>query len=592
MSDLLNAYESVTNKIWRQVECDKKLADDITVQHSVSKLTAGLLASRDIDDVGAFLDSRIKTHMKSPFLLKDMETATNIVADAVYANKTIAVFGDYDVDGITSSALMKRYIKAIAGYSPYVYIPDRITEGYGPSIPGFDAMLEKGVDVCITVDCGIGAHEQIAYAKSKGMTVIVLDHHVGDKILPNADAIVNPNQIEDDSGYGYLPGVGVAFLFAVALSGVLRSRGYFEEKNIKEPDLYSMLDLVALGVVCDSVPLEGLNRAFVSCGLKVMMNSKNQGVRALVDVIGIKGSIDAYHLGYLIGPRINAAGRLGKPLICVELFCTDDYERVYSIAYELNNLNEARKSIEAIILQSALDSVADRDIGQEFMVVWGDRWHCGVTGIVASRIKDIYGLPVALITFDDSGVGKASVRGIKGLDCGKAVLDACNAGVLMNGGGHAMAAGFSVRREKMDEFMAFWRSYFAGSIADAIQENNNCFYDMAVSCGDLSISMLNEISVLAPFGAKNQEPTLLIEDVVIKDKRVIAGKHISCSLVSANAGCIGGGSVNAIAFNAIRAGLDKGMFDGAHVHVVGRVSLDSYSAVRRVNVIVDDVILL
>ncbi|MEC8776696.1 MAG: single-stranded-DNA-specific exonuclease RecJ, partial [Pseudomonadota bacterium] len=365
--------------------------------------------------------------------------------------ETIGIFGDYDVDGATSAALLKRFILAVGG-NVDIYVPDRLREGYGPNLPALLQMKDAGAGVIVTVDCGITAFDQLAGAADAGIDIVVVDHHVAEPQLPAAVAVVNPNRIDDESGQGQLAAVGVAFLLVVALNRCLRERGHYAAKA--EPNLLQWLDLVALGTVCDVVPLTGLNRALVAQGLKVMARRGNIGLRALADVASIDEAPTTYHAGFILGPRVNAGGRVGEASLGARLLTTHDSDEARDLAMRLDAWNKERRELEAACLEEAIAQAEDRGLRDGLVYVSADNWHAGVIGIVAGRLKDRYNRPACVVA-QDQGVGKGSGRSVTGVDIGAAVVAARQSDLLINGGGHPMAAGFSVSVEREAEFATF-----------------------------------------------------------------------------------------------------------------------------------------
>src|SRR5208282_2492637 len=434
----LGVDRSACGRRWRLRAGDMPEGQAIAEQLALPEIVGRLLAQRGIDRDHApgFLAPRLRDQLPDPSHLRDMEAAVVRLVRAVLGGETIAVFGDYDVDGATSAALLVRFFAAIGGRTR-VYVPDRLREGYGPNAPALLRLREEGAQVFVTVDCGTNAHLPLAEAADAGLEIIVIDHHVAEPLLPRAAAIVNPNRLDEGSPHGGLAAVGVAFLLVVALNRALRQAGWYT-KSRAEPDLLQWLDLVALGTVCDVVPLAGLNRALVAQGIKVARRNANAGLAALAAVAGVNEPLDAYHLGFVLGPRVNAGGRVGAA----------------DLAGRLDVYNRERREIEARTLEAAIATVEGEAQSPVLAFAAGADWHPGVIGIVASRLKERYERPACVVALA-GGIGKGSGRSIAGLPLGPAVIAARQAGLLINGGGHAMAAGFTVAADKLGALRAF-----------------------------------------------------------------------------------------------------------------------------------------
>ena len=404
-----------------------------------------ILAAKDLslEEIEHFLNPKIKNLLPDPYQLKDMDKAIERTSKAISENEKIVIFGDYDVDGATSSALIKNYFSEI-GIEVQIYIPDRIAEGYGLNVKSLKQMIKLyNPSLIITVDCGTMSFEAIDHAKDQNINVLVIDHHIGGVELPNAVAIINPNRVDETSQYKYLAAVGVSFLFLVGLNSHLKKQGYFKANS---PDLMSYLDLVALGTVCDIMPLIGLNRAFVLRGLQLMNVRKNLGISGLCDLLSLAQKISAYHLGFVIGPRINAGGRVGYSYLGSKLLSSDNIYEIKEIALKLNQYNIERQLIESSVLEEAFAQAENQKLNN-VIYVYGENWHPGVIGIVASRLKEKYN-KISIVISMDGEYGKSSCRSVSGFDIGKAIINAKYQGLLKDGGGHAMAAGFTIEKNK------------------------------------------------------------------------------------------------------------------------------------------------
>ena len=451
----LGVGRSLTGKLWRARACDDRIALALSERFDLPEIVGRVLAGRGVglDQAESFLDPTLRRLLPDPSHLKDMDAAVKRLTRAITSGETVAVFGDYDVDGATSSALLKRFF-ASAGGKLVVYIPDRMKEGYGPNAPALLKLKKDGAAVAVTVDCGITAHEPLGAAKEAGLDVVVVDHHVGEPALPPAVAVVNPNRLDETSPHRQLAAVGVAFLLVVALNRALRAAGWYGDKR-PEPDLMQWLDLVALGTVADVVPLTGVNRALVRQGLAVAARRANIGMAALSDVAGLKQAPAAYHLGFLLGPRVNAGGRVGEADLGTRLLSTEDADEARKIAAHLNDLNRERQEIERRVLEQAIEQVEKSGASGAIVHVIAEGWHPGVIGIVASRLKDRYARPALVTAIGGDGIGKGSGRSVNGADLGSAVIAARQSGLLMNGGGHPMAAGWTVAKGGAEKFAAF-----------------------------------------------------------------------------------------------------------------------------------------
>ena len=462
---VLGVERSLAGRRWVRRSADERTVLTLQQRLGVSDIVARVLAGREIgvEDAADFLSPTLRAALPDPGHLLDMDKAVARLVAAVEAGERVVVFGDYDVDGATSSALLVRYFRAL-GVEIGVYIPDRVAEGYGPNAAALERLAGEGVNVVVTVDCGITAHDPLAAGQAAGLDVIVVDHHVAEPRLPVAAAVVNPNRLDDPSPHGQLAAVGVTFLLLVALNRALREAGRFAGGG--EPDLLGLLDLVALGTVCDVVPLTGVNRALVAQGLKVMARRQNVGLTALADVARMDQAPGVYHAGFLLGPRLNAGGRVGEAGMGWALLTTEDMTAARAMAQRLDGFNTERQALEAAVLADALARVEAAGGDAPVVTVAGEGWHPGVIGIVASRLVERLGRPVCVVAVND-GVGKGSGRSISGVDLGSAVIAARQKELLVNGGGHKMAAGFTVEPGKLDLLAAFLEERLAEAVAAA-----------------------------------------------------------------------------------------------------------------------------
>lgn len=543
---------SVFGKIWCKKEYSEDLASSIAKQAEISDLLASLVSSRvsSVEDACGFLSPKIRDYLPDPFHLKDMDVAVKRLIKAIRLDEKITIFADYDVDGATSSALIRNVLKQI-GVRSEIYVPDRIAEGYGPSGEAMHKIKSNGTSLVITVDCGSVAFEALEEAANIGLDIIVIDHHISLDSLPKSVAVVNPNRLDETSDCTHLAAVGVSFLFMVGLITKLRAQNYFTDDK-KEPNLINQLDIVALGTVCDVMKIVGLNRAFVAQGIRVARRRYNIGYSALCDVAGLDEAINAYHLGFVLGPRINAGGRVGKSNLGAELLSTSSKVDAAKIAAELDCHNNDRKAIELAIIQEAMQ-LADVQRDNSMLFIIGEGWHPGVIGIVAGRLKEQYNKPVAVIAVNDN-IAKASCRSVPGVDFGSALLEAKNMGLLEAGGGHAMAAGFTAMYDKLDELQQFLNKRFAadleGSLEHLIEK-----YDQIVTTSAATIDLIKEVSKLEPFGVGNSAPIFKFEKLYVLKADIVGGSHIRVTFApsySAYKGESGKSStLQAISFGAV-----------------------------------------
>jgi single-stranded-DNA-specific exonuclease len=542
-----------------------------------------VLAARGVapGEAERFLAPRLRDQLPDPGRFRDMEKAAARIAAAVQQGELVAVFGDYDVDGATSSALLERFLRAACG-RVRVYIPDRQKEGYGPNLPALLRLKEEGATVAVTVDCGITAFEVLEKAGAAGLDMIVVDHHVAEPALPTALAVVNPNRLDEERGFGNLAAVGVAFLLAVAVNRALRQAGWYAARP--EPDLLQLLDLVALGTVADVVKLTGLNRALVAQGLKVMQHRSNPGIAALADVGRVAERLDAYAAGFILGPRVNAGGRVGEAGLGARLLATDDPNEAAALAARLDGFNTERRDIEARVLAAAIDVVERESAPSPLVFVAGEDWHPGVIGIVASRLKERYNRPACVVALEN-GTGKGSGRSVSGFELGAAVIAARQAGLLVNGGGHAMAAGFTVERRRIGALRDFLAARVAASIG-AEPLRPELALDGAVAAGAATPELVATLEKLAPFGAGNAEPRFALPNLRVVKADVVGGAHVRAILTDA----AGNARLKAIAFRCLETALGAALMQGggATYHVAGTLRPDNWNGETRVQLCLDD----
>ncbi|MEO0391643.1 MAG: single-stranded-DNA-specific exonuclease RecJ [Pseudomonadota bacterium] len=558
------------------------VADTIARNHNLPPALAAALVARGIDDAGveAFLTPRLKTSMPDPSALQDMDAAARLAADAIQGGSTIGVFGDFDVDGASSSTLLHRYFDAV-GCSHHVYIPDRLTEGYGPNTQAMTGLVQQGCELIITVDCGISAHEPIAAVTEQGAATIVLDHHRPDETLPGADAVVNPNRVDDTSGVGYLAGVGVAYLFVIALHRKLRADGFFAERD--EPNLLEWLDLVALGTVCDVVPLQGLNRALVAQGLRLLSAPTTPGITALHGLGKIDGAVSTDHLGFQFGPRLNAAGRMGQSRLAYELLAAPSHDEAASIVSTLDILNKQRQGVEQEVLKAARAVLEAQAEQPPIMLAYGDGWHGGVLGIAAGRLKERFGRPCLIGSVED-GLVKGSGRSIPGINLGEAMHQALAKGLAVTGGGHAMAAGFGVPVEKIEAFHAHMCDYALNAL-DGEPLADPLTLDSWVSAGAVNAGLADRLSRLAPFGSGNPEPVFGVRDVELTKADIVGRNHVRCRFVS------NGAWVQGIAFKCAEEPMGQALLSGMgkRFDLAGIIRLNEWQGQVKADFVLSDV---
>lgn len=584
----LGVDNSILGRPWRD-RLDLKtrgLAEAIVQQHGLPDALSRVLAGRGVgcDDCLAYLEPTIRSLMPDPSTLAGMDAASERIAGAAERGETVAIFGDYDVDGACSAALLAQFLNA-CGAPNIIHIPDRIFEGYGPNVDAIRALRQRGASLLVTVDCGVTSHGPLAEAAALGLDVVILDHHQAPVELPTAVGVVNPNRQDDLSGLGYLCAAGVTFMALVAVNRLLRERGFWTRSR-PAPDLLSMVDLVALATVADVVPLKGLNRAFVLRGLDVMRQRGRPGLRALFDAARASGPPRAQTLGYLIGPRINAGGRIGDAGLGARLLLEQDDVEADRIAAELDQLNRERQTIEAVAVAEAeaeaLAALGDTDEAS-VIVTAAEGWHPGVVGLVAARLKERFGRPAVAISLG-SEFGTGSARSIPGADLGAAVRAAVGAGILVKGGGHAMAAGLTIEPARLGELRAFLEEALASSVAVA-RRDRALLVDSALTAGGARPELVNELERAGPFGSGSPEPIFAFPDHVVANAAVVGGAHVRVRLESRDRS-----RLDAIAFRCADAPLGRALLDarGETLHVAGSLSLDRWGGVEKTSLRIVD----
>ncbi len=575
---------SVLGKNWVEKNFNTEQVRYLKENFNLSENLSKLLAIREIkkEDVDFFLNPKIKNILPDPFKLKDMDKAVDRTAKAIENNEKIGIFGDYDVDGATSTALLGNYFTQIH-IKLKIYIPDRKTEGYGPSPKGFGKLIKEGCNLIFTVDCGTLSFDSINFAQSKNIDVLVLDHHQSELEIPKAYSVVNPNRFDDKSNLNYLCAAGVCFMFLVALNKKLREIKWFEKNSLQEPNLINYLDLVSLGTVCDVVPLVGLNRAIVKQGLEVIKKKSNLGLKTLKNICGIETNVTTYHLGYVIGPRINAGGRVGKCSHGANLLLKNNSKEVFKIAAELDSFNKERRFLEKNMLDKIENSIKINP-DEPIVFLAGHNWHSGIIGIIASRLKDKYNKP-AIIVSVEKGLGKGSARSIFGFDIGSVIISAVQSNILTKGGGHKMAGGFSLEEKNIGIFKDFVIKRFI-KIKKNISKLNTLFFDSKISPSSLNEDFFSEINFLSPFGSGNPEPKFVLENLELLKSSIVGDKHIKALLTAAD-----GTVIKSVAFNAVKTNLESYLLTKKNkkFNIVGKLSLNEWKGQRNVEFIIDDI---
>lgn len=577
----LNVETSVTGQKWvarlDQAGLNRALA--MAQVHGLPEIVARVLAGRGVgvDEALAFLEPSIRDLMPNPSTLTDCDAAAERLARAIQRRENVVIFGDYDVDGAASSALLYRFF-AHFGLTPSIYIPDRVFEGYGPNPVAIRQIVEGGAHLIVTSDCGSTSHESLALARELGAEVVVIDHHQLGAELPPCVALVNPNRQDDLSGQGHLCAAGVVFLVLVATLRVMRQKGHPAAAGL---DLLSWLDLVALATVCDVVPLKGLNRAYVVKGLIAARHMLNPGLSALLKVVGLNGPVTPYHFGFLIGPRINAGGRIGDAALGSRLLTLDDAAKAGEIAVRLDELNRERQAMEAIMLAEAeAEALAEYGTGEgaSVIVTVSDKWHAGIVGLIAARLKEKFRRPAFAIAFDANGRGAGSGRSIAGFDLGRMVRAAVENGLLVKGGGHAMAAGLTVERANLGRLRHFFEESAESSVASLVADHA-LKIDAAVSASGATTDLMAKLESAGPYGAGHPQPVFAVPSHRLRDSRSVGTSHVKVTLEAMD-----GARLDGIAFRAADTSLGDFLLNGRGqtMHLAGTLSLDHWQGSPRV----------
>ena len=575
---LFNVSQSLGDRYWSLADADDAAVRQLSLSLGTPDFISRLLSLRGVSASAAdgFLAPTLRETFPDPTTFKDMEKAAGLILDAIIDGKNVTVFAEYDVDGGTSSALLARYFRAWERELG-LYVPDRLTEGYGPSPAAFRYLKDQGADLVITVDCGAAATEALEESRTISLPVIVIDHHLMGHEWPEVAALVNPNRPDDTSGYGHLAAAGVVYVMLAALNAEARKRGIAPPTGL--PNILEWLDLCALGTLCDMSPLHDANRAFVHQGLKIMARDGNPGLRALGDVAGIGKIESVYHATFVLGPRLNAGGRVGDPWLAAKLLATDDRQEAIELAERLHGLNDERKAVEAHILEIATaqaERQLERDPDRHVLVVSGEGWHPGVIGIVAGRIKDRFHRPTIVIGWgDDLGpVAKGSARSVRGVNIGDAIGHAAKSGHILSGGGHAMAGGLSLRPEQIEPFSA-WLNTHLSEFATERDAARELRVDALLDAGSITPETFDQIARLGPFGQGAPEPYFALTDMHVTHTRPIGANHLRLTAESSS------GRVEALSWRSVGTPLGDALQGRGRFHLVGRLKCDVWNGRRR-----------
>ena len=586
--EFLGVTRSLTGRAWRQRPAEPALIRTHMQGLGLKEPLARALAARGVkaEDGADFLEPTLRALFPDPSSFMDMDAAAGAIVSSIEAGERIHVFADYDVDGASSAALLVRWFRAL-GHDLPIYVPDRLTEGYGPSPMAFDRLKASGADLVITVDCGAAANEAIAHACAIGLRVVVIDHHLMREEPPACLAVVNPNRPGDTSGQGNLAAAGVVFVLLAALNREARKRGLFATSP--EPDIRPWLDLAALGAICDVTGLTGFNRALTGLGLKVMSSWSNPGLKALLTVAGAEpGPAKSNHAGFILGPRINAGGRIGRADLGARLLSTDDPEEARALAEELDALNIARREVEREVTEAAtrrVEAAGHHADGSAVVVVSGEDWHPGVVGIVAGRLRERWRKPVVVIGVDAvAGMGKGSGRSQPGMNLGRAIQSAWSDGLLLAGGGHAMAAGLTVHPDRIAALRDYLNAALAGEQveADALDWVE---VDALIEPGAATRALFEDFERLSPFGPANPEPLFALGGVQAREPVQMSGGHVRCRLVGAD-----GASIKAIAWRCADLPMGQALLAGqGGLNVAGRLKADDWNGRKGVQLEIEDI---
>ena len=578
---LLDVNNSYSGNKWSLRSKDEELISSIQKDSQIDYITARIIAGRKIDlaDVQDFLNPSLRKLLPDPSSMQDMDKAAKIIFNAIKGNKKITIFADYDVDGATSAAQLVKWARNFE-VELEIYVPDRIREGYGPSIEAFNHLKKNGSDLVITVDCGAAAYSALVAAQALDLSIVVIDHHLMDADMPPAEALVNPNRIDDSSKLNYLAAAGVTFMLLVALNREARAQNF---KNI--PDLFDYLDLAALGTICDVVPLKGLNRAIVKQGLKVFSRESNIGLKSLMFETNTKSPITPYHCGFVLGPRINAGGRIGKANIGAELLSTDNRQLAIKYAQELDRVNLERRILQDKILDEALLKTLSMHKTNSVLVVSMEGWHPGVIGIVAGRLKERFNKPVIVIGIDENGIGKGSGRSIQGIDLGNEIKKLYEKGLLISGGGHEMACGLTIENKYIKTFHEILERNLSDRI-NFIRSKFSIKIDALLNISAVNMDLINSINQIGPYGSGNPTPTFAFAELRVAYADRVKGGHIRCNFEDKN-----GQRIKGICFRAEELGFEEILLNerNRYLHIVGTLKENTWNGHTSIDLQVIDV---
>ena len=575
---------SVQGKEWVLKDFDKNLAEYISKEYDLDFLTSRLLANRNITqkNIENFLNPKIKNFLPNPYNFKDMGKGLETISRHIKNKNKICIFGDYDVDGATSSGIMSKYLEQL-NIDHFVFIPDRQKDGYGPSVKTFTNIINKNVNLIIALDCGTTSFEAIEYARSKNIDVVVIDHHKSQETFPAANAIINPNRIDETGDYYYLCAAGVLFIFLVGLNKILRENYYFNKAKVQEPNLLDLLDLVMMGTVCDVVPLMDLNRAFVYQGLKVASKRYNLGLKTLVDYSKIKKKLSTYEVGYVLGPKINAGGRIGKSELGYNLLTTNNAETAYLISSELESLNLKRKDIEKKIVEEAI-GISEKNNDEPIVFLSKNNWHEGLIGIVASRLKDHFNKPSFIISQKGDDC-KGSARSIFGFDVGMAITKCKQLNIITKGGGHPMAGGFSLKSDKLEIFKSELIKLFLKLKKN--KDNNIIEIDSYLESSAINDELIEKLNHLEPYGSGNREPIFGFEKFKVNKVIETNNNHVKVVLNKGNF------YIDAISFNSKNKDLGNYLMNfRKEFNLVAKIKLNEWNGKSKIELIIDDIQLI
>lgn len=592
MSSFLDVRQSLKDSRWVFPSVEQDVIARISQLHGLPDYIARMLHIRGVgpEDVESFLYPTLRNHFPDPFSMAGMQEFAEDMAQRIIDGETIGILADFDVDGATSGSIIRRFLRA-CGIEPPIYIPDRLTEGYGPSRVALQKLKEDGATYVIMSDCGTTAFEPVAAGREMGLNIAIFDHHEAEDSLPDANHIINPKRKDDTSGLGMLAACGVAFLSCVAVNNVLRREKFYERNGWPEAPLKSWLDLVALGTVCDMVPMTGPNRLFVQEGFRQMQAKSNCGIRALCEVANLDSALEPTHAGFVFGPRINAGSRVHKSDLGIKILSTDDMDEARSLAFVLDDCNEQRKEIQSLMMKQAVAKVELEGLDQNAVIVVGDpEWHPGLSGLVAGRLKERFGKPAFVVTYAENpdGVleGRGSGRSITGVSVAAALIDARNAGLLLKGGGHAMAGGFTVMPDRLPEFRAFLYEHVGRQMENMDLSQETVIDSVATIRGAQThfVKLLSER--VGPFGVGNAEPLFALANVRIHMVDVLKDKHIRLQVSDWE----GGRRMKAMLFHGVGTALGTALLNQTQrpFHLAGQFQINAWQGNESVEFLLSD----